>query len=54
MAKKPSMTKAIFPVQKCTTGAFIPVSGTHEMKSLEHLGLHIQSTECQTVPAPDI
>lgn len=24
------------PVQKCTTGAFMPVSGAREMKSLEH------------------
>lgn len=33
MAKKPSITKAIFPVQKCRSGALIPASGTHEVKS---------------------
>lgn len=38
----PSISKARFPVQKCTSGAFIPVSGTHEMKSLG-LNLHILS-----------
>lgn len=38
----PSISKARFPVQKCTSGALIPVSGTHEMKSLG-LNLHILS-----------